>query len=137
VKPHEIRNALLAVALCLIAIFTAKSILHRGGLRDLNEANTAFQKATSHVATYTIELSGTKGVAFNGTLGFTNPDGTYSSKSVEGALPATFTGEGSLASCNFQKQSEEGTLRLTLHRNGNIIGEEETTAAYGVLTLVK
>ena len=130
---HEVRNAALAIALCLIAFFLIKVTMKAGVLNDFEGA----RKLLSSTASYTIEISGSGGVPFQGTYGMTQSDGTSSSRSVEDSVPATFHGEGALASCFFQKHQAGGTMRVTLRRNGQIVAEEETDAAYGVVTIAK
>lgn len=85
--------------------------------------------------TFNIQVTGTSGLKFTGSLCLTTPDGKVTTKSIEGAIPANYTLKGSVVSVVFQKQTEKGTLQAAILKNGNIVNSSETTAAYGVVSI--
>jgi hypothetical protein len=132
--PNNTRNALLAIALCLIAFFIIKVTFDSGVGKELDALGKVASSAVSSTATYTIEISGSGGTSFNGSYLVLQPSGSSASKSVEGIIPETYTAEGMSVSCAFQKQSP-GTLRVTVKRNGQVMKVEQTTAEYGMVTI--
>ncbi len=80
--------------------------------------------------TYLIEISGTAGLEFTGNIG-----GGGNSRSIEGTIPATYTVEGWPAIAVIQKKQESGKLIVTMKKDNKILNAQETTAAYGVVTV--
>jgi len=85
--------------------------------------------------TFTIQVTGTEGLKFSGSLCLSTSDGKVTTKSIEGTIPANYTLTGSVVSVVFLKQAEKGTLRAAILKNGNIVNSSETTAAYGVVSI--
>ena len=79
---------------------------------------------------YTVEISGTQGLEFQGNIG-----GAGQSRSIEGTVPATYTIEGWPAVAVIQKKQEAGKLVVTIKKSDNVIKTQETTASYGVVTV--
>lgn len=89
--------------------------------------------ATGNAKDVQVKIGGTDGLKFSGSIGTVSGQRT-----VDGTIPETFAidGEGSsgIFSVAIQKQSESGTLTVTLTcREGDQKGE--TSAAYGVVTV--
>lgn len=89
--------------------------------------------ATGNAKDVQVKVGGTDGLKFSGSVGSVSGQRT-----VDGTVPETFTiaGEGSsgIFSVAIQKQSESGTLTVTLTcREGDQKGQ--TSAAYGVVTV--
>lgn len=92
------------------------------------------QALASH---YTIRISGTDGLGFTGSYMQMQASGGSTSKSVDGTIPAEYEIEGSITSAAFQKKGESGTLHVVLEKNGTVVKEEETTAAYGMVSVAQ
>jgi len=84
---------------------------------------------------FAIKVTGTPGLKFSGSLCLTTIDGKVTTKSVDGIVPADYALEGTIVSVVFQKQSEEGKLKIEILKNGNIVNCSETIAAYGVVSI--
>lgn len=97
---------------------------------------------------FVIEIVGFKGNKFSGTYMTVMADGSSTSHSVEGVIPATtddlykltdaatikYATRGTMVSCVFQLQEEKGVIAMIICRDGVEIKWEETSAAYGVIT---
>ncbi len=57
------------------------------------------------------------------------------SKSVDGTVPTQYSAEGKMVSVVFQKQTENGTLKVEILRDGKVIKSSDTTAAYGLVSV--
>ncbi|MGE0492185.1 MAG: hypothetical protein AB7S38_23440 [Vulcanimicrobiota bacterium] len=78
-----------------------------------------------------IQVSGDAGTPFQGSYGDVNGQ-----KSVSGTIPDNFTMDAkSVFSCSFQKQSEEGSLIVSVQSDAHQIGWQSTRAPYGVVTI--
>ena len=78
-----------------------------------------------------IRLTGTSGLPFGGDCYFSNRVGSIS-KSYDGAIPFQTTVEGvDRVSCSFTKHSTRGVLKLEIIKDGNVIGESDTNASLG------
>ena len=87
-------------------------------------------------ATYTIEIKGTPGLEFSGCWGGMRGGWkATNTSSFSGTVPCTKTFEGSTCSVSIQKKEREGTLTVTLKRNGEIIETASTSAEFGVILL--
>ena len=78
---------------------------------------------------YTIRVSGTNGLGYNGTYMTLSSDGSSASRLVEGTVPAQYTVRGYIVSVVFQKQTEAGLLKVEILSNGSVIKSAETTAS--------
>ena len=61
--------------------------------------------------------------------------GESKSQSVDGYVPTEYHTSGSIVSTTFQKQGESGQLRVELMKDGRVVNQSETTAAYGVVAV--
>lgn len=98
---------------------------------------------------FLIEIVGFKGNKFSGTYMTVMADGSSTSHSVEGVIPATtddlykltdaatikYATRGTMVSCVFQLQEEKGVIAMIICRDGVEIKWEETSAAYGVISV--
>lgn len=96
---------------------------------------------------FTIEIAGIKGQKFSGTYMTVMADGSSTSHSVEGIVPADhkapqtdamlvkYTTRGEMVSCVFQLQEEIGCLIVIVLRDGYQVAFEYTSAAYGCVTI--
>lgn len=83
----------------------------------------------------TIQLTGTSGLPFSGDCFFANHSGSIS-KSFDSSIPfqATFTGVENV-NCSFIKKSTYGALKLEVVKDGKVIGESDTDASYGLVSV--
>jgi len=82
------------------------------------------------VATFTVEISGTLGVGFQGTLAPSN-------QSIEGQVPAQYTVVTAAAvGVAVTKAQVEGELTVRILRDGREVARRTTTAPYGNVTLL-
>ncbi|MGB5924885.1 MAG: hypothetical protein WBH01_02180 [Dehalococcoidia bacterium] len=86
-------------------------------------------------STFDIKISGTGGLEFSGSYMVTTSNGQVVSKSVDGMIPEQYSVSGTLVSVMFQKQTEEGTLRVEIVKGNEVIASEETTAEYGIVSV--
>jgi len=95
---------------------------------------------------FVIEVSGNKGNKFSGNYMTLMADGSSTSHTVEGVVPADFvahndmpsvkyTTRGSIVSCFFQQKGEIGALIVIISKDGYQVAMESTNAAYGVVTI--
>jgi hypothetical protein len=96
---------------------------------------------------FIIEVTGNKGNKFSGSYMTMMADGSSTSHSVEGVVPATYktpetdamfvkyTTRGVIVSCFFQQQGDIGCLIVTILRDGYQVADEMTNAAYGCITI--
>ncbi|MGE0095976.1 MAG: hypothetical protein AB7M05_03015 [Alphaproteobacteria bacterium] len=83
---------------------------------------------------YSIDVTGTNGIAFTGSCMTTTVGSSYS-QDASGLVPASFETSGTIVSCGVQKQGEEGMLRLRIRRDGKTIAEGSTSQPYGMVTV--
>jgi len=84
---------------------------------------------------FQIKVSGTEGLEFSGSYLVTTADGKVTSKSVDGFIPAQYSVTGTMVSVAFQKQTEVGTLIVDIIKDNKVIANEDTTAAYGIVSV--
>ena len=90
---------------------------------------------------FTIKVSGTTGLEFSGSYLVTTSNGQPISESVAGTVPAEYSVFGtnritvSMVSVELQKQTEEGTLKVEILKDNEVIASSETSAAYGVVSV--
>lgn len=80
-------------------------------------------------------LTGSDSVQFTGSYMVVGADGSSTSHSVEGTVPAEYTVTGWIVSCVFQNKGSYGFLGVYIRKNGMLIGPSTTDAAYGMVTL--
>ena len=79
-----------------------------------------------------IEISGSPGVTFQGSLGTGNIN-----KSIEGQVPAEFTVRTAVAAVvSVTKEREDGELTVFVLRAGKEVARRTTTAPFGTVILV-
>ena len=83
--------------------------------------------------TFTIQVRGDDGLEFHGSYMVTVA-GSSQSQSVEGRVPQDYSVSGKIVSVSFQKKAEQGSLRVALVKNGEVVKSAETSAAYGMVT---
>ena len=81
---------------------------------------------------FSISVTGSNGLRFHGSYMAVANDGSSNSQSVEGTVPATYTVNGKIVSTTFQKKGEGGELTVRISRDGAVVKEATTSAAYGV-----
>ncbi len=91
------------------------------------------QKATE--SEFTIKVSGTKDLKFNGHYSFVGLGSKPVPQNVEGTIPGAYQGKGALALCLFRKTSLEGTLKVEILKGEEVIANGETAVPYGVVSL--
>ena len=119
-----LRRRLLAVAFLLAAALLVSGCM------------TAFvpqhQQTPPGSATLAVEVSGTPGLGFEGSLG-TAP----ASRSVEGRVPARYTVETAVAvAVNLRKAAEDGELTVRILRGDQEVARQTTTQPYGSVLVV-
>lgn len=83
-------------------------------------------------ATIKVSYSG----SWSGSLGSTSSAGETSTSSVSGTGTKTFDVSGSFVSAVIQKSDDSSnTLTVQIIVNGNIVKQESTSAAYGVVSV--
>jgi len=79
--------------------------------------------------TYVVEVTGTAGTEFTGSVG-----GGGSTRTVDGTIPATYKIEGWPAVAVVQKMQETGSLIVTIKQGTKVLDSQITSAKYGVVT---
>jgi hypothetical protein len=83
---------------------------------------------------YTIEVEGTHGTNFSGGIMEVRAGGSNRQQSVDGTVPTRYTAYGNIVSVSFQKKDVPGTLRVRILRDGKVIEQSSTSAAYGMVS---
>jgi len=83
---------------------------------------------------FTITVAGPN-ARFMGSYGSITASGQSSQKSVEGIAPESYQVTGIIASATFQMTEETGYLEVTIERDGQIVANEYTDAAYGCVSV--
>ena len=115
-KKAGIIIGVIAIIIIVVAISTCNGVI---------PGNSVFQ----------IKVSGTEGLEFSGSYMVTTADGKVTSKSVDGFVSEQYSVTGTMVSVVFQKQVEEGILIIEIIKDNKVIASEETTAAYGVVSV--
>lgn len=124
------RHWVLSTILGLLLFFTLAGIFSvTQGPTDINEVNENQEtKVTS--SNYVIEITGTSGLEFSGSIG-----GGGNSKTVEGSIPANYEISDWPAVAVIQKKGTSGTLTVTIKKNGRVLNTQTTNADYGVVSV--
>lgn len=96
-------------------------------------------KKPATAATYTIEISGTDGLAFFGHYGAITLEGETATQSVSGEVPATYTVQGTsdtIVYCSLKKQVEAGTLNVQIFKEGQLATQGGTAEPFGTVILL-
>ena len=84
---------------------------------------------------FEIRIAGTEGKPFSGSY-MVLVNGSSTSHSVEGIIPQSYiVPDATMVSVAFQKKSTDGTLRVTILRDGESVKTDSTTAEYGMVTI--
>jgi hypothetical protein len=85
-----------------------------------------------------VRLTGTTGLPFTGNCSFSNRAGT-NSKSYDDVLPFQVTGENvDTVNCSFISKSDfRHDMKLEILKDGKVIGESDTDAPYGVVSILR
>jgi hypothetical protein len=84
---------------------------------------------------FQIKVSGTEGLFFSGSYLVITADGQSISKSVDSLIPAEYSVTGTMVSVTFQKQTEDGFLKVEIIKDGEVLADEYTIAAYGIVSI--
>jgi ABC-type uncharacterized transport system permease subunit len=94
-----------------------------------------------HNSVFNIRVSGTIGLEFSGSYLVVMSNGQSASESVNGTVPYEISVTGtnritiSTVSVELQKQTEEGTLKVEILKDDQVIASSETAVAYGVVSV--
>jgi len=95
------------------------------------ETNEIEEPAESTSSNYIIEITGTDGLEFSGSIG-----GGGSSKTVDGEIPTTYEVSDWPAVAVIQKkEASGGVLTVTMKKNGRVLDSQTTDADYGLVTV--
>ncbi len=92
-------------------------------------------RAGSSDSEIVIRISGTSGLVYSGNYLVFSASGS-ASKTVDGIVPAEYQVEGRSVSISFQKKAESGILKVEILKDGKLIKDAETTAGYGIVSVV-
>jgi len=116
---------LLTVAALVLLLVVGAGVV--GCLTESSEVSTDTK--------FTIQVSGTMGLQYEGSyLGF-DGKGQSASRSVSGAVPSRYTVRGTMVSAAFNKQSQSGTLTVEIFEGGKRVAYSTTHAPYGVVSV--
>lgn len=79
---------------------------------------------SSELKNYLIKVEGTEGAAFEGVYMYKIDDAPNTDK-ISGTVPAEFPVEADEISLQATKTSPDGTIKITVTANGEVVGEEE------------
>jgi len=127
---HKILGAILIIFVFLIILGIIGNTLstEESKIQPSNSNENINPPSPSN--TYTIEILGTEGIEFSGSIG-----GGGNSRSIDGSVPSIYTVEGWPAVAVIQKKGASGTLKVIMKKGDKILNEQETSAAYGVVTV--
>jgi hypothetical protein len=102
------------------------------------KARTEAMNRPTPSGTVVVRLTGTAGLPFTGNCSFSSRVGT-NSKSYEDVLPFQITGENvDTVNCSFISKSDfRHDLKLEILKDGKVIGESDTDAPYGVVSVLR
>jgi hypothetical protein len=86
---------------------------------------------------YTVKVTGSEKLKFNGHYSFAGAGGVSKPVSVEGVVPAEYRGKGVAAVCVFRKTTAEGMLKVEILSDGKTISASETEQPFGIVSLGK
>ena len=87
---------------------------------------------------YTIRISGTDGLEFVGEYGGTIPGGSQpgdgrDTKKIQGTVPVEYDLIADVVWCTVEKQSKNGTLRVEIFIDNELIASDETIEPFGAV----
>ena len=92
-------------------------------------------RAVKGESQFTIKVTGTDGLAFNGSYMTMFSDGSSKSQTIEGKIPTQYAVECKIVSACFQKQTIKGLLRIDILKDNEVISWSEASAEYGIVTV--
>ena len=84
---------------------------------------------------FTIKVSGTKDLKFNGHYSFVATGSTPIPQNVVGTVPTEYQGKGVMALGLFRKTMLEGSLKVEILKGEKVVAEGESAVPYGVVSL--
>ena len=103
-----------------------------------NRARTEVLNLPAPSGVVVVRLTGTSGLHFTGTCSFSNRGGT-TSKSYDDVLPFQATADNvDTVNCSFISKSDfRHDMKLEILKDGRVIGESETDAPYGLVSVMR
>jgi len=95
-----------------------------------------FMRQVKNESQFTIKLTGTPGLKFNGVYAATLDNGSTTTQSVEGVLPTQYSVIAKVVSVSFQKETTKGILHVDILKENTVVKSAETSAEYGVAAIV-
>lgn len=95
-----------------------------------------FKRTMAGESQFTIRLSGTPGLKFTGVYATTLGNGSSTSQSVEGILPAEYMVTAKAVSITFSKEAVKGILHADILKDNVVVKSTETSVEYGNVTIV-
>jgi hypothetical protein len=89
------------------------------------------QEAPPKAVALVVDITGTPGTAFEGSLGT-----TAATRSITGQVPAQYSVDGIAVVVSLTKTGEAGNLTVRVLRSGQEVARRTTDAPYGSLLLV-
>ncbi len=77
------------------------------------------------ISTYTINITGTPGLQFDGVILEVQPNMMGRSRRIQGTVPATYEARGAAVQCDCFKKSDDEFLRIELLLNGQVVDSSE------------
>jgi len=114
-------HAVLAVALVGLLVFVYFQWIAVGGVASTSRS-------------YSIKVTGTDGLRFNGAITFADAAGA-NERTVEGVVPAEYSGRGVAVGACLQKRDGGGVLKVAIYEGTRLCNQAESGAAYGVVTV--
>ena len=84
--------------------------------------------------TYVLQVTGTENVMYRGNCMIVDAQGNPQSRNFEGIIPSDLEVRGDIISCNFQKLSDTGRIRMELISEEGVISASTSTHPYGFVT---
>jgi len=86
---------------------------------------------------YTIKVTGSEQVQFSGHYTIAGMGAMPKPVQVSGKAPMEYAGKGLAAACVIRKTTVEGTLKVDILKDKDVVSTTETSAPYGIITLGK
>ncbi len=120
----------LVGALVKLILILGFLVVAGGGI--LIALGNAMSSATAS-SEFTVRMDGTSGTPFTLQCMTTQGNGSSSSRSYQGSVPADYHETGHIVSCVGQKQGAPGLLAMRMIKGGKDIQLSQTSTAYGVV----
>lgn len=85
---------------------------------------------------FTIRVTGTSGLKFNGVYATTLGNGSSTSQSVEGIVPTEYVVTAKVVSISFSKEAGKGVLHVDILKDNTVVKYTETSTEYGNVTII-